>query len=178
MGLPAPANPGLDAPAAALLGTGPFAQQQLQLAAPGSSGGGNTSSTARLLSQAASAPAALGAGAAPAAAHMQRHQQSSGSLYSRSHISAQHPAGGPAGTPFSFRSLADALAAARDGDTITLLPGTHNVSQQGLLVKQRVLIRARSGLGSAVLDHKANVPLLRITRCVGAAGSKKPRPSA
>eukprot|EP00882_Tetradesmus_deserticola_P009538 GHRQ01010071.1.p1 GENE.GHRQ01010071.1~~GHRQ01010071.1.p1 ORF type:complete len:445 (+),score=105.51 GHRQ01010071.1:157-1491(+) len=68
----------------------------------------------------------------------------------------------------TYSSIAEALAAAADGDTIQLLPGTHTISQVCLDVDKRVLIE---GLGSqpqqVLLDHRANHPAFNITRWVG-----------
>ena len=43
--------------------------------------------------------------------------------------------------PLSFRSMTDAMAAARDGDRIVVQRGHHNVGGSILLVDKRVLIR-------------------------------------
>jgi len=52
-----------------------------------------------------------------------------------------------------FRSLESALEAARDGDEILLLPGTHNVrSPGGLVINRRVLISGGSPLVPAAAD--------------------------
>ena len=88
--------------------------------------------------------------------------------------------------PLSFRSLQDALAAARDGDRIVMQLGHHNVGGTAADVRVRVLIRcawaavcdvalgcaaadspapARSGegeLGDTILEQRANAPLLRL----------------
>lgn len=55
-----------------------------------------------------------------------------------------------------FPNLAAALEAARDGDVITLLPGTHLTGQLILVVSKRVAIRAgsSSSRGQVVLDHR------------------------
>ena len=53
------------------------------------------------------------------------------------------------------RAIAAALEAARDGDVITLLPGTHLTGQLSLTVSKRVAIRAGSSRkGQVVLDHR------------------------
>jgi hypothetical protein len=82
--------------------------------------------------------------------------------------------------PRSFRSIHAALAAAADGDTILLLPGTHNGLGASVEVTKRVLI-CGGGLAvggrapphptrSATLDARGNVPALRLGRACVVAG--------
>ena len=54
---------------------------------------------------------------------------------------AKHKAAAAAVKPLSFRSLQDALAAARDGDRIVMQLGHHNVGGTAADVRVRVLIR-------------------------------------
>lgn len=91
----------------------------------------------------------------------------------------------------AFRCLEEAIEAAADGDTLLLLPGTHNVrALGGLEISKRLRICGAdaaaappaaaagqaSGSGSsdaagaaagqaAVIDFRGNSPLFRITRC-------------
>ncbi|WIA28406.1 hypothetical protein OEZ86_010952 [Tetradesmus obliquus] len=69
-------------------------------------------------------------------------------------------------TPGTYASMADALAAAADGDIIQLLPGTHVTSQACLALDKRVLLEGLGGSPQEVmLDHRANHPAFNITRC-------------
>lgn len=72
------------------------------------------------------------------------------------------------GSTRRYESVAAALADARDGDTLRLLPGTHVVSQACLIVRHRLLVE---GIGAdrsqVVIDHRGNVPAFELTRtCV------------
>jgi hypothetical protein len=64
--------------------------------------------------------------------------------------------------PLSFRSIADAVAASRDGDRIVLQLGQHNVGGEAVDVRTRVLIRGEGALGDTVLEQRANAPLFRL----------------
>jgi len=65
--------------------------------------------------------------------------------------------------PLSFRSLRDALAAARDGDRIILQEGHHNVGGLVGSVDVRVLIRGEGAPGATVVEQRGNAPLLSIS---------------
>jgi len=67
----------------------------------------------------------------------------------------------------SFRSLHAALAAARDGDTVLLLPGTHNGLGRSARVTRRVRLSAHP---RAVLDFRGNAPALRLERACAVDG--------
>ena len=64
----------------------------------------------------------------------------------------------------SFRSIREAVAAARDGDRIVLLRGVHNGMGEAIDVKKRLLIEGEGSLGETVIDQRANVPTFRISR--------------
>ncbi|CAG9465959.1 unnamed protein product [Pedinophyceae sp. YPF-701] len=67
----------------------------------------------------------------------------------------------------SFRTLAEAVAAADDGDRIVLLPGTHNGCGKTVEVDKLVHIAGSADGGATVYDHRANCPALHITHdCV------------
>ena len=55
--------------------------------------------------------------------------------------SARHKAEMALTKPLSFRSMSDAMAAARDGDRIVVQMGQHNMGGSALKVDKRVLIR-------------------------------------
>jgi hypothetical protein len=134
------------------------------------------------------APSEAGDGAAPALTF-------EGGLFGTGAQAGRGGSGGPAERQeLSFSCLEDAVEAAADGDTIALLPGTHNVrAAGGLRLSRRVLIRgggsgsgdspgdpggpsreglAGTGVGigarpaAAVIDHRGNAPLFRISRLV------------
>ena len=64
----------------------------------------------------------------------------------------------------SFRCVAEALQAAKDGDRILLLKGIHNGLGETIVVTKRVLIEGEGALGEAVIDMRANVPTFKIGR--------------
>lgn len=64
----------------------------------------------------------------------------------------------------SFRCVAEALQAARDGDRIVLLKGIHNGLGETIVVTKRVLIEGEGSLGETVIDMRANVPTFKILR--------------
>jgi parallel beta-helix repeat protein len=64
--------------------------------------------------------------------------------------------------PLSFRSIQDAMTAARDGDRIVIQLGQHNVGGAAVDVNKRVLIRGEGQLGDTVLEQRANAPLFRL----------------
>lgn len=64
---------------------------------------------------------------------------------------------------FSFRSLKEAMEAAKDGDRILLLRGIHNGSGRTVNVNKRVLIRGEGTMSETTYDQRANTPTLRIT---------------
>ena len=64
----------------------------------------------------------------------------------------------------SFRCVAEALRAAKDGDRIVLLKGTHNGLGETIAVTKRVLIEGEGVLGETVIDMRANVPTFKVTR--------------
>ena len=64
----------------------------------------------------------------------------------------------------SFRSVAEALEAARDGDRVLLLRGTHNTGGRSARVDKRVLICGEGTLEETKVDARSNAPVLRITR--------------
>lgn len=64
---------------------------------------------------------------------------------------------------FSFRSLKEAMEAAKDGDRILLLRGIHNGSGRTVKVNKRVLIRGEGAMTETKYDQRANTPTLRIT---------------
>ncbi|PSC73819.1 Small glutamine-rich tetratricopeptide [Micractinium conductrix] len=64
----------------------------------------------------------------------------------------------------SFRSIKEAVAAARDGDRIILRRGIHNGMGQAITLNKRVMIEGEGALGEATIDQRANVPTFRIVR--------------
>ena len=64
----------------------------------------------------------------------------------------------------SFRCVAEALQAAKDGDRIVLLKGTHNGLGETIVVTKRVLIEGEGTLGETVIDMRANVPTFKVVR--------------
>ncbi|KAL4457278.1 hypothetical protein ABPG75_012143 [Micractinium tetrahymenae] len=64
----------------------------------------------------------------------------------------------------SFRSIKEAVAAARDGDRIILRRGTHNGMGESATLTRRVLIEGEGQLGEASIDQRANCPMFRIKR--------------
>lgn len=71
------------------------------------------------------------------------------------------------GGPLSFRSVAEALQEARDGDRVLLLRGIHNTGGATIFVDKRVLIRSEGTLEETTIDHRGNSPIFRLTRtCV------------
>ena len=68
-----------------------------------------------------------------------------------------------ANLPRSFRSLLDAIKAARDGDRIVLLRGIHNTFGETCDVEKRILIRGEGRMEETTLDARCNTPVLRIT---------------
>jgi len=77
--------------------------------------------------------------------------------YSKSSVS-------PQSQRTSFRCIQEAYDAARDGDRIILLKGTHNGLGETLLIKKRILIEGEGMLGDTVIDQRANVPMFKIER--------------
>jgi tetratricopeptide (TPR) repeat protein len=77
--------------------------------------------------------------------------------YSKSSLSSQ-------AQRTSFRCIQEAYNAARDGDRIVLLKGTHNGLGETLSIKKRILIEGEGMLGDTVLDQRANVPMFKIER--------------
>ena len=69
----------------------------------------------------------------------------------------------------SFRCLKEAMKAARDGDRILMLRGTHNGMGECVTIDKRVLIEGQGSLGETVIDQRANVPTFRI--CHGGGGA-------
>ena len=89
--------------------------------------------------------------------------------------------------PLSFRSMSDAMAAARDGDRIVVQLGHHNMGGSALNVDKRVLIRhvvhalsvltlsaasdfacpwacrGEGSLGETVIEQRGNAPLFHFT---------------
>jgi len=72
----------------------------------------------------------------------------------------------------SFRGLHEAVEAARDGDRILLLPGTHATGHAGrpVVVTKRLLIKSAGGDGAAVVDHRGNTAALKLARACVVAG--------
>lgn len=64
----------------------------------------------------------------------------------------------------SFRSIKEAVEAAKDGDRILLLKGTHNGMGDTLTINKRILIQGQGSLGETVIDQRANNPTFRLTR--------------
>ena len=64
----------------------------------------------------------------------------------------------------SFRCIREAVAAARDGDRITLLRGVHNAMGQSIDINKRLLVQGEGALGETVIDQRANCPTFKITR--------------
>jgi hypothetical protein len=64
----------------------------------------------------------------------------------------------------SFRSIKDAVAAARDGDRILLRSGIHNGMGESITIHKRVLIMGEGSLGDTVIDQRANCPTFRCVR--------------
>ncbi|PRW57622.1 tetratricopeptide repeat 1 [Chlorella sorokiniana] len=64
----------------------------------------------------------------------------------------------------SFRSVLEAVTAARDGDRIILRRGIHNGMGQCITLDKRLLIEGEGALGEASIDQRANVPTFRIQR--------------
>lgn len=64
----------------------------------------------------------------------------------------------------SFRSVKEAVAAARDGDQILLLAGIHNGMGEAVGVDKRILIHGQGALGEARIDQRANSPAFRLRR--------------
>jgi tetratricopeptide (TPR) repeat protein len=64
----------------------------------------------------------------------------------------------------SFRSIKEAIAAAKDGDRILLLKGTHNGMGETLTINKRILIQGQGSLGETVIDQRANNPTFRLLR--------------
>ncbi|GAB4818117.1 hypothetical protein N2152v2_005163 [Parachlorella kessleri] len=64
----------------------------------------------------------------------------------------------------SFRSIKEAVSAARDGDRILLRRGIHNGMGEAVTITKRVLIMGEGQLGETVIDQRANSPTFRITR--------------
>lgn len=67
-------------------------------------------------------------------------------------------------TRTSYRCIKEAYEAARDGDRILLLRGTHNGMGETVCIKKRVLIEGEGRLGEVVIDQRANNPTFRIER--------------
>jgi tetratricopeptide (TPR) repeat protein len=64
----------------------------------------------------------------------------------------------------SFRCIGEAVAAAKDGDRIVLLRGTHNGLGETVCIRKRILIEGDGSLGETVIDQRANVPTFKIER--------------
>ncbi|KAL4421167.1 hypothetical protein ABPG77_003350 [Micractinium sp. CCAP 211/92] len=64
----------------------------------------------------------------------------------------------------SFRSIREAVTAARDGDRIVLRRGIHNGMGESVTLTKRVLIEGEGQLGEATIDQRANCPMFRIKR--------------
>lgn len=64
----------------------------------------------------------------------------------------------------SFRSIKDAVKAARDGDRILLRAGTHNGMGESITIHRRILIMGEGSLGDTVIDQRANCPTFRCIR--------------
>lgn len=64
----------------------------------------------------------------------------------------------------SFRCVKEAYDAAKDGDKIVLLKGTHNGLGETVSIKKRILIEGEGYLGETVIDQRANVPTFKIER--------------